>query len=146
MSKAGNYKTYGDLPSLEAVKRPKDNFMRVELLQNMDHLKALVQQHQVLISMVSGEWCVPCQKLAPNYEQLAENMKDISQIKCVYENIDDENCCHKSIVTNVPTFLVYIDGKLSKTFVGEFDKLTELVNKILERYASTSKSQIFKTY
>ena len=45
------------------------------------------------------------------FEQLAKNSKQVLEIVFVYEDIDSENCAHKEIRSNVPTFHIYHKGK-----------------------------------
>ena len=127
----GNYASYGDLPSEDPLKNPKDIFSIVKKIDGVNDLNYLFNNFEVCIVMVSATWCGPCKQLAPMFEQLAKNSKQVLEIVFVYEDIDSETCAHKEICTNVPTFYIYHKGKLVKSIVSYFPILVDTVNNLL---------------
>jgi thioredoxin 1 len=90
------------------------------------------QSHfDVVIVDAYADWCTPCKQLSPRFEQLGhDHRKYINNKKLLLlkDNIDNEDSFHKNDVNVVPTFFVYIRGKLTKVFTGvEFEELEKFV-------------------
>ncbi|CAG8445688.1 3691_t:CDS:2 [Ambispora leptoticha] len=71
-----------------------------------------------------AEWCGPCKVIAPFYEELANSNPDLTFLKV-------DNVCKNEGISAMPTFKTYIDGKVSKEFVGiNRDEIEKLVNEL----------------
>ncbi|MCY1005497.1 thioredoxin [Nannocystis pusilla] len=62
-------------------------------------------------------WCGPCRAIAPHLDALAEELG--GQIKIVKLDVDrNQNTAVEYGVTNIPTLLLFKDGKLANRMVG----------------------------
>ena len=64
-----------------------------------------------------ADWCGPCKMMAPVVEQFASEYEGKLKVgKC---NIDENMALvQKYQVLNIPTFMIFKDGKLVQTMVG----------------------------
>ena len=67
-----------------------------------------------------AEWCPPCRKLGPTLEALTEDMDE--RLKIVKVNVDETNLAPKYGVMNIPTMVLFKDGKEVKRLVGNHAK------------------------
>lgn len=73
-------------------------------------------------------WCGPCKMLAPEFEQVSEEIKDVNFCKI---NVDDEGeLALKLKVISIPTILFIKDGVVTDKTVGYMpkDELKEFIN------------------
>ncbi|MCY1063437.1 MULTISPECIES: thioredoxin [Nannocystis] len=62
-------------------------------------------------------WCGPCRAIAPHLDALAEELG--GQVKIVKLDVDrNQNTAVEYGVTNIPTLLLFKDGKLANRMVG----------------------------
>ncbi|WP_434427477.1 thioredoxin [Nannocystis pusilla] len=62
-------------------------------------------------------WCGPCRAIAPHLDALAEELG--GQLKIVKLDVDrNQNTAVEYGVTNIPTLLLFKDGKLANRMVG----------------------------
>ena len=81
----------------------------------------------VLVDMWA-EWCGPCKMMEPVLEEIAEAYKD--KLKVVKLNIDqNQDTPLKFGVMNIPTLILFRDGKEIDRVIGAFPK-KQLLNKI----------------
>ena len=74
----------------------------------------------------TARWCHPCQRIAPLFEQLKEENKEI-QFHKVDVDEDTETTKHFEI-ESMPTFVAVMDGKEIERFSGASEqKLKDLV-------------------
>ena len=65
-------------------------------------------------------WCPPCRMIAPIFEELSEEMTDVSFYKV---NIDENsNLAVENDVTHVPTLIVFEDEVPTNRVTGYIDK------------------------
>lgn len=74
------------------------------------------------------EWCGPCKKIAPVYEELSKKFKNIAFFK-VNADISEE-IAEKYDVTALPTFIFIVDGSITDKF--SISKDTVLTQKVSE--------------
>jgi thioredoxin 1 len=64
-----------------------------------------------------AEWCGPCRMMAPMVEEIARTYAD--RLRVVKVNIDEAaGVSARYDVMSVPTFAVFVDGKLAKQITG----------------------------
>ncbi|MCY0993130.1 thioredoxin [Nannocystis sp. ILAH1] len=62
-------------------------------------------------------WCGPCRAIAPHLDALAEELG--GQVKIVKLDVDrNQNTAVEYGVTNIPTLLLFKEGKLANRMVG----------------------------
>ena len=155
-----SYKKYGDLgKNLEqGAEKDKKNGMRSEIrstkkissgtkkiidskkdlifhLEHPDHLNKLLKKHRLIIVDTWANWCGPCKKIAPHFEQLAKIHKDKDYIIFTKDNIDNEHSPHREIVSAIPTFFFYFEGKKQDklTYTGaDITHVEKSINKIID--------------
>lgn len=71
------------------------------------------------------DWCGPCKKIAPLYEKMAENFKDVCFYKINAECGDVAKIVEVCKVQALPTFCLFCGGKYITNMVGANDKLLE---------------------
>ena len=76
-----------------------------------------------------AEWCGPCKQIGPILEEISE--EKINLIKIVKINIDENpNTPQKYGVRGIPTLMLFNNGKLIDTKIGNLPK--SLLNKWIE--------------
>ncbi|XP_033839460.1 thioredoxin-like [Periophthalmus magnuspinnatus] len=75
----------------------------------------------------TATWCGPCQHIAPVFEKLADQYKDV----CVFLKVDVDEATELSEecgIRSMPTFQFYKNGKMVTQFSGaNADKLKETI-------------------
>ena len=99
-----------------------ENIPRIsyDIVKRDDFARAL-RNHEVVVVKAWARWCLPCVKTAVQYEKLATRlMKYIMSDRLIFlkDEIDSEESIHKEDVTVVPTYFVYVDGRIDRTFSG----------------------------
>ena len=90
---------------------------------------------RILIIKAYANWCGPCKKIAPHFEQLAKIHKDKDYIIFTKDNIDNEHSPHREIVSAIPTFFFYFEGKKQDklTYTGaDITHVEKSINKIID--------------
>lgn len=67
-----------------------------------------------------ADWCGPCKLLAPIYESVAEELKDITFLKVNVDNLLDIASEYR--ISSIPTILVFKDGKMVAHHVGYLER------------------------
>jgi thioredoxin 1 len=68
-----------------------------------------------------AEWCVPCKRLAPALEELAQELD--GQVRVAKVDVDGNlNTPGSYGVSSIPTLLVFRDGKVLDSMVGFVSK------------------------
>ena len=82
--------------------------------------KALQAQTPVLVNFFAP-WCGPCRKMKPMLDEL--NQSAAGKFKYMPLNADENDALIKSlVVTEVPTFFIYKDGKQTWKHIGLVEK------------------------
>ena len=83
----------------------------LERLPTPDEYDAALARHETLVVKFTAAWCAPCQKIAPQIDELAQLAKE----KAHFAEIDvDENdeVTERLGISSMPTFHVYSKGQL----------------------------------
>lgn len=81
--------------------------------------KEVLQQPLAIVDMWA-EWCVPCKRLAPLFEELSNEIKNVTFAKLNVE--EHPELAQEYDVMNIPTMLIFKNGE-------EADRITGLVSK-----------------
>jgi thioredoxin 1 len=95
----------------------------------------IITKNKVVFVDCWAPWCAPCHIYEPIYSKVAEQYKD----KAVFARLNvDENprTADKYDVMNIPTTLIFVDGKLVDQIVGAVDEDT--LKSYVEKYISSS--------
>ena len=76
-----------------------------------------------------ADWSGPCKGIAPYFEELKEQHKNIIFLKC---NIDEhQEFAKKYNISSIPAFITFVNGQESDRLVGANKvKLLDMVNKL----------------
>lgn len=130
----------------------KNDQSNAKAIYSETFFKKNLEQYDVVIVDVWANFCFPCKKIAPMYEELSESYRNESaQNKIVFlkDCIDDNEVesIHSSKITAIPTFFIYVLGEVVGTIVGaDFDKLKNILSILLDgsKFSGLEKKQQFK--
>ena len=94
-------------------------------LEKLEDFEKIIAEGTVLVDFYA-DWCGPCQMLAPNLEKLSEE----SEVTILKIDVDEFGQIAQNYrVMNIPTLMVFKDGKLAKREMGymPIERLRELV-------------------
>ncbi len=81
--------------------------------------KEVLQQPAVLVDMWA-EWCAPCKRLAPIFEEFSKEMKEVKFTKLNVEEFP--NIAQQYDVMNIPTMIVFKRGQEAGRITGLLPK------------------------
>jgi thioredoxin 1 len=82
-----------------------------------EYMAKLLKDNKIVVLDFYASWCAPCLKMMPTIDKLSAEMKG----KVAFEKIDSD--ANKALVSEykvdeIPTFLIYKDGKMTMRAVG----------------------------
>jgi thioredoxin 1 len=90
-------------------------------LTDKDYASFIADAPLPVIIDVWADWCGPCKFLTPVLQEIADEYGD--KVIVAKLNIDEYPEVAKEYgVTNIPTLLIYKDGKMAKMIIGAHDK------------------------
>jgi thioredoxin-like negative regulator of GroEL len=99
-------------PVQEVVRR-----MSVVTLSDLDAVNKFTQLNSKCCIYYTADWCGPCQAIKPVYKDLATTYNGNIALGMV--NVDDNvSAAAEAKVSSIPTFRLYSDNELIKTFAG----------------------------
>ena len=127
------YQSYGDynqsypLPANEMAPGKKYSY---DLMDGKD-LQAVLDKVEIILVDAWAPWCQPCKKAGQKFEALGQKFETFVEQKrllLLKDNIDEETSYHRELVEVVPTFFIYVRGKLQDVLTGvDFDKLEQFL-------------------
>lgn len=103
-----------------------------------------LQRFEIVVVDAWAEWCTPCKQLSQHYEQIGKSLKsyvDAKRLLLLKDNIENEHSVHRNDVHVIPTFFVYIRGRLAKVFTGvEFNDFEQYLRDALASQRTISSS------
>jgi thioredoxin len=110
---------------LKWTKTAKPVFLSTDLPTNvgmsLDDFTKSVQSDQYVLVDFNATWCVPCKKMMPILDSLAEEKKD--HLKLLKIDIDqNKELTHIKQIDNIPRLELYYKGKIVWTEEGYVDK------------------------
>ena len=76
-----------------------------------------------------ADWCGPCKKISPYFEELKGKFPNVTFLKC---NIDENQELARSLnIQSIPAFILFVDGVEKDRLVGaNKDKLLNMVTNV----------------
>ncbi|MEM4085667.1 MAG: thioredoxin [Saccharolobus sp.] len=112
----------------EEFSKKKEDVTVVLTEENFDDV---IKNNKLVLVDCWAEWCAPCHLYEPIYKRVAEKYKG----KAIFGrlNVDDNpKIADKYNVLNIPTTLVFVNGKLVDSLVGAVDE--ETLESIVTKY------------
>ena len=106
--------------------------MSVKYLSENNFKEEVLENGGTVLVDFFADWCGPCQMMSPVIDQIAEELDNITVGKV---NVDqNQELAIEYDVMNIPTLIIFKDGKPVKTIIGLQSK-SELTN-ILQSFAN----------
>ncbi|CRG94768.1 thioredoxin 1, putative [Plasmodium gallinaceum] len=103
----------------------------VKIISSQADFEDIISQNDVVIVDFFAEWCGPCKRIAPFYEECSEKYKNIVFIKVDVDEASEVT--EKENITSMPTFKVYKKGVSVETLLGANDTA---LKQLIEKYAA----------
>jgi thiol-disulfide isomerase/thioredoxin len=135
------YASYHNYNQGEEKQQPQQDVPRISYdITNPTFFNSALPDYEMIVVKAWAPWCMPCNTTAPMYEALGHRLKDYVQqdrLLLLKDNIDNEDSIHKEHVSVVPTYFVYIHGKIEKVYTGvDFEEFESLVTSHFARKMS----------
>ena len=99
---------------------------------NDENSKPEIESGKPVVIDFWAEWCIPCKKIAPIIDELAEQYE--GRVKIGKYNVEESSDVETEFgIRSIPTILFFRDGKLVDKNVGSISKsnLEEKINALL---------------
>lgn len=99
---------------------------------NDENSKPEIESGKPVVIDFWAEWCIPCKKIAPIIDELAEQYE--GRVKIGKYNVEESSDVATEFgIRSIPTILFFRDGKLVDKNVGSISKsnLEEKINAML---------------
>ena len=99
---------------------------------NDENSKTEIESGKPVVIDFWAEWCIPCKKIAPIIDELAEQYE--GRVKIGKYNVEESSDVATEFgIRSIPTILFFRDGKLVDKNVGSISKsnLEEKINALL---------------
>ena len=99
---------------------------------NDENSKPEIESGKPVVIDFWAEWCIPCKKIAPIVDELAEQYE--GRVKIGKYNVEESSDVATEFgIRSIPTILFFRDGKLVDKNVGSISKsnLEEKINALL---------------
>lgn len=99
---------------------------------NDENSKPEIESGRPVVIDFWAEWCIPCKKIAPIIDELAEQYE--GRVKIGKYNVEESSDVATEFgIRSIPTILFFRDGKLVDKNVGSISKanLEEKINALL---------------
>lgn len=99
---------------------------------NDENSKPEIESGKPVVIDFWAEWCIPCKKIAPIVDELAEQYE--GRVKIGKYNVEESSEVATEFgIRSIPTILFFRDGKLVDKNVGSISKsnLEEKINALL---------------
>ncbi|SCM04457.1 thioredoxin 1, putative [Plasmodium chabaudi chabaudi] len=103
----------------------------VKIVNSLAEFESAISQNEIVIADFFADWCGPCKRIAPFYE---ESSKKYTKIVFIKVNVDEASeVTEKENITSMPTFKVYKNGVAVDTLMGANEAA---LKNLIEKYAS----------
>lgn len=87
---------------------------------------------KLIVFYFKAIWCNPCKEIKPFFIYLQENYPNVDFIEIDIQDEDKETIVNNFVITKVPTFIFYKNGKLQNKLIGtNKEQIEENINEFL---------------
>ena len=155
------YANYTELGNMTSTKEEYNTETKIELynIDGEETFKKLLSMYKIIVVDVWADFCMPCKKIAPIYQKLANKYKlqmEEKDILFLKDRIDDDSIdsVHQSMVQAVPTFFIYAYGKLQGEMIGpDIGTIDTILSEVFDKTRTTTmlnerdyQEQVFQKY
>ncbi|HEU5179980.1 MAG TPA: thioredoxin [Candidatus Polarisedimenticolia bacterium] len=83
--------------------------------------REVLQSHVPVMLDFSAEWCGPCQKMVPIFEEIAAEFEGRAKVATIDVGLAQETAVRLGVMS-VPTVIFFKDGRVQETLVGPSQK------------------------
>lgn len=97
---------------------------------NIEQFNRMIQEGVVVVDFYAT-WCGPCKMLAPIFEELGEELKEVAK----FEKVDVDQSMEIARfynVSSVPTMIIFKEGEVMEMMAGFLPK--ELIKQKVQQY------------
>lgn len=102
----------------------------VKVVTSEAEYQKLISENDVVIVDFFAEWCGPCKRIAPVFEECSKQYTKILFVKVDVDELAE--ITEKENITSMPTFKVYKGGQVVETLLGANDAA---LKQVVEKYA-----------
>lgn len=102
-------------------------------IDSEEDFEKILKKFSIVVVDVNAKWCNPCRQLAPKYDKLAKKYEHAFNEKIVIflkDDIDINENLHKPIISVVPTFFIYVNGK--RNVVENFNDIDGILQNLIK--------------
>nr|AAF34541.1 thioredoxin 1 [Plasmodium falciparum] len=103
----------------------------VKIVTSQSEFDSIISQNELVIVDFFAEWCGPCKRIAPFYEECSKTYTKMVFIKVDVDEVSEVT--EKENITSMPTFKVYKNGSSVDTLLGANDSA---LKQLIEIYAA----------
>jgi thioredoxin 1 len=99
---------------------------------NLTELGVILNKYDFTILKFSAEWCGPCKRISPLFEQLSKDEK-YSSVHFTEVDVDvSQDICKEYEIEGLPTFILFENNKELSRFSGANEsKLRHMLDSVL---------------
>lgn len=94
--------------------------MAVNLINQADFQKEVLEEKGTVFIDFYAEWCAPCKVTSPLIDELSEEYKNIKFLKIDVDQNPD--LAQQYSIFSIPTFMIFKSGQVASQFVGAMGK------------------------
>ncbi|MBN1646072.1 thioredoxin [Candidatus Woesearchaeota archaeon] len=102
----------------------------VLVINDRDEFSKLLSEKAVVVDFWA-EWCMPCQRIAPVFEEASKELKTIKFVKVNVDN--NESIASELAIQSIPSLILFIDGEEKSRHIGTITKAE--IKDWLDQYA-----------
>ena len=107
---------------------------KVSYIKNKEEWESLQMDGKIVICDFTATWCGPCKMIGPEFEKLAYNYKNNSQLSFVKIDVDKNSEVSEICdIVCMPTFQIWNKGTKVKVLTGASHENLILIQNIVEK-------------
>ena len=93
-------------------------------IETSEQREDIIKNNDIVIIKYSADWCGPCKKIQPFYEEMCANTKGC---KFLSEDVDDELEGWGCEISSIPVFHIYKNGNFDQSIGGDLEQLQSII-------------------